>query len=262
MALTDPAKELAETLNLLAAEPNMAVADRIASSARVDIWTPDFFRVFFELMSRIDLVSSKIKDLPMDEDIREDALRSVADIKSVFSNSQILSQSNGDIRKRLTGSNATVLKMLSMMIREKISYPLLDRETRTEVLRDCSELRNWLVEVQSDEKDFVRQALIEGLESFIFRLERLEWLGHGFVLDGLKSVIHAYLSVQGARSIDDGGAELQDAILAKAKSVIVRALTAFDLVKDNAERADWALRAYGAVSALADGSATVTALLN
>lgn len=262
MALTDPAKELAETLSLLASEPYMSIPDKIARGARVDIWTPEFFRILFEITKRVDLVAYKIRDLPMDEDIRQDALNSVTNIKSVFSSQQILNQSNKDIRNAISGSNATVLKMLSMMIRERVSYPLLDHETRQEVLDECTTLRNWLSDLQSEDRDFIRQALIEGLDSFIFRLERLEWLGHGFVLDGLKEVIHAYLSIQGARAADDRGNELQDAILAKTKASICRVLKAFDLAKDTSERADWALRAYGAVAALADGSTTVVALLN
>lgn len=262
MPLTDPAKELAETLNLLAAEPNVTISEKIARGANVKIWTPDFFRILFEITNRIDLVASKIRDLPMDEDLRQDALRSVSNIRSVFASSGILDQYNNEIKNTITGSNATVLKMLSMVIREQVSYPLLDSEARQAVLEECVTLQNWLTDLQSEDRDFIRQALIEGLDSFIFRLERLEWLGHGFVLDGLKEVIQAYLSVQGARVVDDSGAELQDAILAKTKASIFRVLKAFDLAKDTSERADWALRAYGAVAALADGSTTVVALLN
>lgn len=261
MAFTDPAKELAETLAMLASDPDQAVSTKISGEARVESWTPAFFRILFEITNRIDLVSQKISELTMDEDLKDDALRSVGDIRRVFSDPNILSQRASQIRGRITGANATVLKMLSTMIRAKVSYPLLSEEDREEILAEVRTLRDWLSEVQSDEKDFVRQALIEGLDAFIFRLERLEWLGHGYVLDGLKRVIQAYLSVQGARYSDASGAELQDAILAKAQGSIVRVLKVFDLAKDNADRADWALRAYGAVAALADGSTTVTALL-
>ena len=262
MALTDPAKELAETLALIAREPNMPVAVKISQEALVEQWTPDFFRILFEITNRIDLVAQKIAELPIDEDVRKDALQSVSDIRAVFNDPNVLAQQNAQIRARITGSNATVLKMLSMMIREQVSYPLLSKEDRDEILNEVKTLRDWLSEIQSEEKDFVRQALIEGLDSFIFRLQRLEWLGHGFVLDGLRGVIQAYLSVQGARFANDSGAELQDAILAKAQGSIVRVLKVFDLTKDNTDRADWALRAYGAVSALADGSTSVTALLS
>ena len=261
MALTDPAKELAQTLALLAAQPNQPVAAKIAAESNVEPWTPDFFRILFEITNRIDLVVQKISELPMDDDTRADALSSIRDIRAVFNDPSILGQQNAQIRGRITGSNATVLKMLSMMIREKVSYPLLTEEQRDEILRETNDLREWLSDIQSEEKDFVRQALIEGLDSFIFRLERLEWLGHGYILDGLKEVIHAYLSVQGARVSDEGGAELQDAILARSKGAITRVLQVFDLAKENVDRADWALRAYGAVSALADGSTTVTALI-
>ena len=261
MALTDPAKELAETLARLASEPSTQVTQKISIDAKVKAWSPGFFRILFEILNRINLVESKVSDLPLDEDVKQDAMESIAVIRSVFSDPNVLSQTTTQIRPRITGSNATVLKMLSMMIREKVSYPLLDNEQREEVLKEVSALREWLAEVQSDEKDFIRAALIEGLDNFSFRMERLAWFGHGYALDGLKEVIRAYLSLQGAQAIDPSGSELQDAILAKGKATILRVLQTFDLAKDNADRADWALRAYGAVSALADGSSTVTGLL-
>lgn len=261
MPLTDPAKELAETLARLARDPNIRIVDRISQEARVPVWSPGFFRILFEIINRINLVESKIADLPLDDDIKQDAMDSISEIKSVFSSPDFMTMATGQVKPRLSGSNSTVLKMLSMMIREKVSYPLLSEEERTQIVEEVLQLRDWLVEIESEEKDFIRRSLIEGLESFLFRIERLNWLGHGYALDGLREVIKAYLSLQGAQFVDPSGAELQDAILARAKASILRVLGVFDLAKENLDRADWALKAYGAVSALADGSATVAGLL-
>lgn len=261
MILTDPAKELAETLALLASEPNMQLTDKIATQARVDAWSPEFFRILFEILNRIALVGSKVAELPLDEDVKKDALNSIGVIKSVFQDPSVLNTTSAQVRPKISGSNTTVLKMLSIMIRENVSYPLLTEEGKSEIIAEVTKLRDWLAKLETDEKDFIRAALIEGLDTFLFRIERLSWFGHGYTIGGLKEVIRAYLSLQGARVVDANGAELQDAILAKAKATLVRILQIFDVAKDNVDRADWALRAYGAVSALSDGSSTVAGLL-
>lgn len=261
MAFTDPAKELAETLALIASDPNESVVSRITMRAGVSSWSPEFFRILFEIMNRLELVGRHVRELPLDEDVRWDALESVEAIKKVFSDPHILNQNCANIRPVITGANATVLKMLSAQIRERVSYPLLSEDDREEVLKEITELRGWLAELQSDHQDFIRQALIEGLDGLIFRMERLQWFGHGYALDGLKEVLQAYLSLQGAQLGTQDGDELQRAILAKARGTLIRVLSIFDLAKDHSDRADWALRAYGAVSAIADGSGTIAGLL-
>ena len=261
MAETDPAKELADTLAILAAAPSQSLTDRISKSAKVEPWSSEFFRIVFEIINRADLVASKVDELSIDDDIKSEALKSIGSIKQVFTNANLLSRTTDQVRPILTGGNGAVLKMLSINVRQQVSYPLLNEESRSEILEEVTQLREWLTSQQTQEKDFIRQSLIDGLDGFIFRLERLEWLGHGYALEGLKNVIEAYLSLQGARVADNNGAELQDAILAKTQACVGRVLGIFDIAKTGTERADWALKAYGAVSALVDGSETVVGLL-
>ena len=199
--------------------------------------------------------------LVLDDDIKDEALKSIDAIKAVFASANMLSLQTDQVRSILTGANGAVLKMLSINVRQQVSYPLLSAGSRSEILKEVVQLKEWLEGQQTEEKDFVRQSLIEGLDGFVFRLERLEWLGHGYALEGLKNVVEAYLSLQGARFADENGAELQDAILAKTKASVGRVLGIFDVAKDGMDRADWALRAYGAISALVDGSETVAGLL-
>lgn len=262
MALTDPARELVETLALLSADPDEKIVSRISNSADVDPWSPGFFRVIFEIMNRTDLVIAEVKKLPLDDDVMDDAIKSLRSIKSVFSNPKLLDQNTNQLRNIITGANATVLKMLSRQIRENVSYHKITSEERDAILADVNDLYGWLADIQSDHMDFIRQALMEGLAGFLFRLERLEWLGSGYVLEGLRDVIHAYMALEGANIPNDGGDELQKAILVKCKAVVVKTLSTLDIARDQTDRADWALRAYGAVSAIADGSSTVTALLS
>ncbi len=262
MALTDPARELAATLELLGADPNEGLDDRIAKAARVEHWSADFFRVVFELVARFALLEREINALALDDDIRADALRSLKIMEGAFTNKSFLNQNTGNVRPLIVGANPTILKMLSPQIRDRISYHLFTAEERSEILGEVRELIGWLENVQSEEKDFVREALIHGLKDFEFRLDRLEWFGTGYSIDSLRAVIHAYMALEGAGIQSENGQELMDAILAKTKAFMLKVLNTIDVAKDTTERADWALRAYGAISALSDGSSTVAGLLN
>jgi hypothetical protein len=262
MALTDPARELAATLELIGASPDENLDDRIAKSARVQAWSADFFRVIFEILARFSLLEREINQLPLDDDIRSDALQNLHAMAGFFSNKNILSLGSGQVRNHITGSNPTILKMLSPQIRERVSYHLFTAEERSGVLADVRDLIGWLEGLQSEEKDFVREALIAGLRDFEFRLDRLEWFGSGYSLKALRDVIHAYMALQGAGISSGDGKELMDAILLKTKTFVIKVLNIVDVAKDTTEKADWALRAYGAISALADGSAKIAGLLN
>ena len=260
--LTDPAKELVDTLNLLIASRGMSFSERLKQKADVEPWSPGFFQIVFELLKRMDFLIEEVKQLPFDEELKEDTLQSIFQIKNVFISEHVLKLSCEQIGQTVSGSALTVLRMLSPYIRERVSYPVLSDEEIKAVIADVKQLLGWLEEQQSDDQEFLRQAMIEGLQSFVFRLERLEWLGRGYALEGLKDVLLAYLALEGAVALGGDGAELQKAILAKCSASIRRILKAFDVVRENTERADWALKAYGAVSAIADGSSTISGLLS
>ncbi|GAA0654256.1 hypothetical protein GCM10009424_35110 [Sphingomonas ursincola] len=260
MALTDPARELVFTLEQLADLHNQKLDRKIAQVAKVEEWSADFFKVIFYLIDRFDLLAREIEELDLDDDIKDDALRSIATMRSVFSSKSMLSQTTEQTNPRITGANATVLKMLSAQVRKRVFWHKLSNEERDSVLHDVDTLVSWLSDFQTEEKDFIRQALIDGLKEFRFRLERLHWFGSGYPIESLREVIHAYLALEGARSLS-GEDEISSAILKRTSGFLKKIFDIIDVAKDNTERADWILRAYGAVSALSDGTATISGLL-
>jgi len=100
---------------------------------------------------------------------------------------------------------------------------------------------------QLERQDFIRQALIEGLEQFIFRLERLRWLGWGYSLEALKDVIGAYFALE--RGFDtEGGDQIMDATLRKVAGALRSIYSKAGAAKDVVETSDFFLKAYGAAA--------------
>jgi hypothetical protein len=263
LARTDPARELASTLEQLTnhPDPNASVDTAIAGLARVDGWSSEFFLVLFELIRRCEIVEVEIRRLPLDEDVKTDSVRSIHRMKTYLNQKQIVNQKIAQAKSSLGGQNITILKMLSSQVRENISYEHLIPEQRDELLADVRALIGWLHQQQDQDTDFIRQALIEGLQSFEFRLDRLSWFGAGYVIDGLKDVLHAYLALQGAIPEVSNGDELITAMLMKTKAFMGKAVKAFNFAKGASEDTGWVLQAYGAASALHDGSETISGLL-
>ena len=261
MALTDPARELAFTLALIASGGPEQLDERICQLTDVQEWSADFFKVTFYLIDRFDLLLRETAMLTLDDDIKNDALDSIHSMRSVFASKEMFKQKTMQIESRITGSNATVLKMLSGLIRERFCYHRLETHEQDLIISEVSELTVWLNKIQSEEKDFIRQAIIDGLTEFEFRLKRLHWFGSGYPIESLRDIIHAYLALEGAKGLSENGKELSDAILLKTKLFLKKVLEIVELAKDNTERADWMLRAYGAVSALNDGAVTISGLL-
>ena len=259
---TDPAKELVDTLTELTDHGAQKFSGILVRDAEVEVWSKEFFLIIFEILNRIDFIISEVRLLPLDDDLKEDALESIDAIRAVFRGEHLLKYTSQDIANTVSGANLTVLKMLSPQIRQKISYKALNREEIKELVSDVRQLLNWLHEVQSEEYDFLRQAMIEGLEAFVFRLERLKWFGRGVTLESLKEVLLAYVALEGLITRDTNGDELQKAILAKCGATLQRTLKVFDIAKETTDKAGWALQAYGDVSAVLDGSSTIVGLLN
>jgi hypothetical protein len=126
-----------------------------------------------------------------------------------------------------------------------VAYRKLSEDEVAEIESEVSALVEWLNEHQLSEQDFLRQALLDGLCEFLFRVRNLRWLGWGYTLDSLRDVITAYMFLQRGElspaSAPDAEAMLQH-VGATLKSVYAKVGT----VKKAAETVNWLLGAYGA----------------
>lgn len=187
-SVTDPAEEFVLLCQNLASRSNDSGATFLASQFNVEPWSFEFFQIIFCIVERAEQLRRLVTDIPECSHISEHVKGSLANITMAFQ-AQAMGRSWAEHGfPHLGPSNTGIILGLSAHIRTKISYPKLDSDELLELKTIASELLNWLQEHQLNEHDFVRQAMVEGLQNFLFRLERLHWLGWGYALQSLRAV--------------------------------------------------------------------------
>ncbi len=245
--LTDPAKELAELCEKLAIVSKERGDQHLASLFQVTPWSADFYRIIFTIIERADYVSRFVETLDTDQDTKDEIEYAISRIKSAF-NLQTLGSNwnNSGIGRTLLGdSYSRVLKTLSIHMREKVSYPKLTEDEIKEILSEIDDLDSWLNEHQLVEQDFIRQAIVEGLSQFRFRLLRLTWLGWGYTIESLREVVGAYMALQHG-TIAGGNSPDSEAVLKKVEKTLTKIYSKMKTGKEAYEMADWLLNAYTA----------------
>lgn len=249
--ITDPARELADFCDaLLQASSSSRTGDRvIAGVLGVEPWSGEFYQIIFCVMDRADFVIRIIKACDIDEDFRLAAINHVEGIKSAFDQSSLSGSWNtsGNGLTRIQ-PNVQPLKMLSPVVRQKVQYPKLADEEVGQMLDDIDTLTGWLEEHQLAEADFVRQAIIDGLQQFRFRLERIRWLGWGYTIESLRELLAAYMALEKGAAADDPQAE---ATLKKLATFVRGVFAKAGMAKDISDTASFILSAYKTVSTFA-----------
>ncbi|WP_146763782.1 hypothetical protein [Brevundimonas diminuta] len=243
--MTDPARELAELCERLQVRSSAAGETFLAGKFGVEAWSKDFFQILFVIAERCALVQAIVETLEIDEDYRAGLIANVADIMEAFSSTATRSawQSHGLLK--VGAVNVGPLKAISGLVRQQVAYRKLSDAEIEELDVQVAALSDWLKDHQLSEQDFIRQALIEGLEHLRFRMARLTWLGWGYTLESLREVISAYMLLERG-GIDPKQNPEAAVMLQKVGTVIKAVYDKVSAAKSVAETGDWLIRAYGA----------------
>lgn len=246
--LTDPARELAELCQKLHNPGDATIGHTyLAAQFGVRGWSKDFYQIIFAILDRIELVKSIIIDLDLDTDVKSEALSHAEDLAGAFVSAPLQAYWNQGGSKNLAPVNVQPIKMLSSMVRQRMSYPKLSPEDVEELRVDVNTLLEWLREHQLSEQDFIRQALIEGLEQFMFRFDKLEWFGYGYAVASLRDIVSAYMALE--RSVTEPAAHPDAvAMMQKTAAVVRKIYNKVNVAKGVFEAGDFVLKAYGAAS--------------
>lgn len=261
--MTDPARELAELCeNLrtnLSAE-NVRGEVYLSERFEVDVRSKDYFEILFTIAQRIEEVSNIISELDLDQDYKEDLKKHVASIAESFSAQSLRGPWSHVVNSFLSRENVQPLKGLSGQVRQYAAYRKLNRSEIDDIRNDVDSLLGWLADHQISENDFIRQALIEGLNRVRFRLANLEWVGWGYALAGLKDVIGAYVMLERSGTNAASNPDAQ-AMLKLTGDFICKTFEKIKTAKDIVDVGDLLLKTYGVVSLIRDGKPVIAALL-
>ncbi len=259
--MTDPARELADTLSHLSGgHSNGSGAEFLASTFGVAPWSREFYQVISTLMERLERLKIIIRELPLDDDYRAEMEGHVDDIALAFGPPGFQNAWHSFGTSKLSAANLQPLKSLSGLVRQKVAYRKLSPDEINELIATVAELREWLDQHQLAEQDFIRQALIEGLDQLSFRLSKFQWLGWGYTLESLREVIGAYMLLERERPNPQDNPDAE-AVLKKTAAVIKAVYEKLQAVKKVSDTGDWLLKAYGGATLLIQGSTVIQGLL-
>jgi hypothetical protein len=195
---TDPAKEIADFCDTLATSGSTKTDAHIARSFNVQPWSAEFLLLLNSFVDRTELVVSTIDKIDVDDEHRTEMKEHARALRRLCS-LQVLgatwNNSDGGL-PLVKGPSRAAVGSISAAIRPLVWYPSLEEQERQDVLAQVDIVVGKLEALQLGDRDFIRQALIDGLRQFHFRLERLKWLGWGYTVVGLRDVITAYLALE------------------------------------------------------------------
>lgn len=246
-SITDPARELAEVCEKIAEPSKQRGDDYLAGKFGVGAWSTEFYQIVFCFIERADALIGIVDTLDMDEDLANDAKKHIKDIKGAFAREALSNAWNAIGVNHVRRENVQAIKMLSPHVRQKVSYPKLNDEEIGEVIELITELEKYLSEHQLKEHDFIRRALIDGIRSVRFRLERVGWLGWGYTVASIREVIGAYLALQSGMP-DAAAAPDAEAVLMKVGAFLKVFYEKTGIVKTAYDRGKFLLEAYGAAA--------------
>jgi hypothetical protein len=259
--LTDPARELADLCAALGEYTDIPGDVHLATNFDVEPWSAEFYQIIGCIVERCDNLIEVVNSLDIDEDYKGEAVAHIAMVKAAFSKSSLMNawSTRGQGHTLLSASNVQPIKMLSHSVRSKVSYPKLSKDDIASLLDDTAQFQDWLTGHQLAEQDFVRQALLDSVKQFRFRLSKINWVGWGYTYDSLQEVLAAYMILQ--HSVTDPLSNPDaEAVLKKGASFFVKLFGTIGVSKDVVQKADFLVRAFGAVALIQHGTSAVALL--
>jgi hypothetical protein len=214
----------------------------LAGRFQVPAWSPEFFQVIHTILSRTVALESIVLSSNANSLVKTGIATHLTHIREAFSKAALTSQWSQVGRLRLSPEHSSPIRTFSAALPEKYSYPKLTPDETNDLKEMVQQLLEWLREAQLSEKDFIRQNLIEGLEHFYFRLDRMEWFGWGYSVQSLRDVITAYLLLE--RGLDAQANPDVAAAAIKVGATLKKIFSIASSAKDAAETSDWLLTCY------------------
>jgi hypothetical protein len=259
-AQTDPAAELAKLLDSLSAPSDQRGGEYLAEKFGVEEWSVEFYQIIFSIVQRIEAVKGLLSSLDGFAHLAPEMNAHLDAMAQAFTSHGLRGAWKSYGSAHVNSANIQPLKMCSAYLRGHVSYPDLTADEQAEIIKVAKGLLETLREHQLEENDFIRQALIEGIEAFVFRMERLRWLGWGYSLESLKNVVLAYVALDSGVA-DQNVTPIAAAMQKKLKAGLKSIFRSVGLAKDVVDRADFALKAYGAFTLAVQAQTGIAGLI-
>lgn len=259
--ISDPIREYTDLCIFVRANSSQSAgADMLAAAFQVQAWSADFMLILATIYQRIDALQAMIEATELDEDIQATAKSCLKNTRVAFADYGLRNQWQQSVQNYLSDTHLAPLRMLSAYIRISNGYTVPDGEELAELAAEIETLITWLSDIQLTDKDFIRAALIEGLQGFLFRIQRVGFFGWPGTFESLKAVVTAYMALE--RGMPDPNASPPyEAAVKKVGDFLIKALERVKSTKEVVEVGDWLLRGYGALQAIGHAQPAISGLL-
>lgn len=258
---SDPARDFTDLcLRLRLKYADRPGAEALAAMFSVSAWSTDFMLILASIHQRIEALKLMIFETDLDEDIKDTAYSCLEGVRKAFAINGLGNTWNHSIQTYLTNENLTPIRMTSGYVRVSYGYEIPDDEEIEIISDDVRALISWLRDHEIVDRDFIRAALIEGLEGFLFRIERVGSFGWPDSFESLKAVITAYMALE--RGMPEANqSPPYEAIVKRTGEFLRGVFERVKFAKDVSEAGDWLLRGYGALQAVGHAQPAIAGLL-
>jgi hypothetical protein len=261
---TDPATEvvaLAKAMTSHQVRGSQGTFVTIAQFFNVHPDSAELFLIIATLRRRFTDLGDHVRSLDFDAESQQDLLDLIDEVQGAFSIQNLTSNTwERVVANAFKLSNITPFRFLSPMLKQKgIKWPVLSEAEQKEISQEVSTLLLWLKEQQLVDQDFIRQSLIEGLEGFQFRLDRMKLFGWGYSIESLRAVLSAYIALERG-NLDPGSNPIEAALVRKVGDALSSIFEKLKVAREAVSTAGDLVKWYGAADLLLKG-ASVSALI-
>lgn len=259
--LSDPARDFTDLcLGLRQGDAGATGAEYLAVCFGVKSWSTNFMLILASIHQRIEALRLMFEQTDLDADIKGTAQACLEAIRMTFSATGLMNNWQYSQANYLNDASLTPVRMMSGYVRVEHGYFVPTGEEVAELKQDIEALLGWLRDIAITDTDFIRNALIEGLEGFLFRIERVGFFGWPDSFESLKAVITAYMALERGMP-DPNVSPPYEAMVKKTSDFLRRTFERVKFAKEISETSDWLLRGYGALQAIGHLQPSVAGLL-
>ena len=224
--------DLAELCQRLAHPSELSGGVFLAGHFEVEPYSP----AFFEILAVITAATCQLESALVASELHPSAVpitkAHLQAVRAAFNSAGLAGNWSNHGAPSLAASHSDPILTLSGAL-ALMDYNKPSSEEVASIIADANELLGWLEEHEIEESDFIRLCIIDGLKRFIFRMEKIGWLGWPHAVECLQEIIGAYLAIE--RGFDP---ELHPKTGALMRKVLVKLRQSFELVTGTREAAD------------------------
>lgn len=178
--VSDPARDFFNAITVFESQPSNQTFKKISSALKVDPWTRNFYHGIKLLQDNLDQIGSQLRDDNILDDEDHEVLDQ--DLGRIYRLFDMANLNNNWAQCCMAGEpvgpeTRTFLKSSSRQLRARHSYGVMDPSDLKLIANSIELMRADMAQIQLEQADFAREALLRGCDEISFIISRLDVFG-------------------------------------------------------------------------------------